>query len=73
MRIIKELGQADVGEGALRTNLFGGRGGKHKKYVKESNKDDNLKKKYYFCEKYFTIKGCCGIHYEAVATIKIKV
>lgn len=49
MRIIKELGQADVGEGDLQTNLFGGRDGKHKKKVKESNKDDNLKKKYYFC------------------------
>lgn len=31
MQIIKELGQADVGKGDLRTNLFGGRGGKHKK------------------------------------------
>ena len=31
MRIIKELVQADVGEGAQRTNLFGGRDGKHKK------------------------------------------
>lgn len=31
MRIIKELGQADVGEGDLQINLFGGRDGKHKK------------------------------------------
>lgn len=31
MRIIKELGQAYVGEGDLLANLFGGRDGKHKK------------------------------------------
>lgn len=31
-----------------------------------------MKKKYYFCEKYFTTKGCCGIRYEAVATKKNK-
>ncbi len=31
MRIITERGKADVGEGTLQTNLFGGKGGKHKK------------------------------------------
>lgn len=31
MRIIKELGQADVREGDLLANLFGGGGGKYKK------------------------------------------
>ena len=31
MRIIKELGQADVGEGDLQANLFCGRDGKYKK------------------------------------------
>ena len=31
MRIIKELVQADVGEGDLQANLFGGRDGKYKK------------------------------------------